>query len=153
MVKNANNKVNRGSLELATFHITLELISGACNKAAACLLWLVDVKDTPATSTAYINMLITSSPNGPAPKLTARHLTLWISHHIWIIKPHQTLTKSVHLHLSWKIARILYDKCRRQIPSTNSFQNGYFIVKHLLMKLTLLHTSKVFFTNMLWTQI
>ena len=35
--KNANNKVNRWGLELATYKITFEWISGACNKAADCL--------------------------------------------------------------------------------------------------------------------
>ena len=35
--KNANNKVNRWGLELATYNITLEWISGAKNKAAYCL--------------------------------------------------------------------------------------------------------------------
>ena len=30
--KNANNKVNRWGLELATYNITFELISGACKK-------------------------------------------------------------------------------------------------------------------------
>ena len=45
--KNANNKVNRCYLELATYNITFEWISGAHNKAADCLSLLVDVKDTP----------------------------------------------------------------------------------------------------------
>ena len=35
--KNANNKVNRWELELATYNITFEWISGAHNKAANCL--------------------------------------------------------------------------------------------------------------------
>ena len=35
--KNANNKVNRWSLELATYNITFKWISGAQNKAADCL--------------------------------------------------------------------------------------------------------------------
>ena len=35
--KNASNKVNRWGLELATYNITFEWISGACNKAADCL--------------------------------------------------------------------------------------------------------------------
>ena len=35
--KNANNKVNRWSLELPICNITFEWISGACNKAADCL--------------------------------------------------------------------------------------------------------------------
>ena len=34
--KNANNKVNRWGLELATYNITFEWISGAQNKAADC---------------------------------------------------------------------------------------------------------------------
>ena len=35
------------------------------NKPADCLSWLVDVKDTPATATASINMLVTSTLDGP----------------------------------------------------------------------------------------
>ena len=35
--KNANNKINRCSLELTTYNITFEWILGAKNKAAACL--------------------------------------------------------------------------------------------------------------------
>ena len=35
--KNANNKVNRWSLEPATYNIKFEWISGAHNKAADCL--------------------------------------------------------------------------------------------------------------------
>ena len=40
--KNANNKVNRLGLELATYNITFEQISGAKNKAADCLSRLVE---------------------------------------------------------------------------------------------------------------
>ena len=36
--KNANNKGNRWSMELTTYKITFEWISGAHNKAADCLL-------------------------------------------------------------------------------------------------------------------
>ena len=65
--KNAKNKVNnRWSLELATYKINFELISGACNKAVDCLSWLVDVTDTPTMPTALINMLVTSTPDGAA---------------------------------------------------------------------------------------
>ena len=39
--QNANNKVNRWSLELSTYNITFEWISGAKNKAADCLSRLV----------------------------------------------------------------------------------------------------------------
>ena len=41
--KNANNKVSKWGLELATHDITFEWISGACNKAADCLLHLVEL--------------------------------------------------------------------------------------------------------------
>ena len=41
--KNANNKVNRWGLELATYNITFEWISGAHNKAADCLSHLVEL--------------------------------------------------------------------------------------------------------------
>ena len=42
MEKNANNKVNTWGLELATYNITFEQISGAHNKAADCLSHLVE---------------------------------------------------------------------------------------------------------------
>ena len=47
--KNTNNKVNRWSLELTSYNITFEWISGAKNKAD-CLSWLVEqLPTTPAT--------------------------------------------------------------------------------------------------------
>ena len=61
--KNANNKVNRWSLELATFNITSQWISGAKNKAADCLSWLVEL---PMTTPATVNMLTVTHTDGPA---------------------------------------------------------------------------------------
>ena len=58
--KNANNKVNRWSLELVTYNITFKWISGAKNKAADCLLRLVK-----PISTA-VNMLTASPTDRPA---------------------------------------------------------------------------------------
>ena len=58
--KNMNNKVNRWSLELATYNITFEWISGAKNKAADCLSWLV----SPTGNS--INLLTASINDGPA---------------------------------------------------------------------------------------
>ena len=60
--KNANNKVNRWSLELATYNITFEWISGAKNKAADCLSQLVELPTTPTT----VNMLTVTHTDGPA---------------------------------------------------------------------------------------
>ena len=61
--KNANNKVNRWGLELATYNITFEWISGAKNKAADCLSHLVEL---PLTTSVPINMLSVSNTDGPA---------------------------------------------------------------------------------------
>ena len=57
---NTNNKVNRWSLELATYNITFEWISGAKNKAADCLSRLV----TPTNTS--INMPTASFSDEPA---------------------------------------------------------------------------------------
>ena len=60
MEKNVNNKVNRWSLELATYNITFKWISGAMNKAADCLSRLVSCTGNS------INMLTASVSDGPA---------------------------------------------------------------------------------------
>ena len=61
--KNANNKVNRWGLELATYNINFEWISGAPPKAADCLPCPVELpQERPAT----INMLSATNPAGPA---------------------------------------------------------------------------------------
>ena len=68
--KNANNKVNRWSLELATYNISFEWISGAKNKAADCLLMLVKPISTS------VNLLTASSTDVPAFTLEVAHNTL-----------------------------------------------------------------------------
>ena len=59
--KNPNNKVNRWSLELATYNITFEWISGAKNKVADCLSQLVK----PTSTSTSVNMLTASHAEGP----------------------------------------------------------------------------------------
>ena len=61
--RNANNKVNRWRLELATYNITFEWISGAKNKAADCLPCLVEQLQK---TSALINLLSVSNTDGPA---------------------------------------------------------------------------------------
>ena len=61
--KNANNKVNGWGLEMATYNITFEWISGARNKAADCLSHLVELPSMPSTS---INMVSVSNIEGLA---------------------------------------------------------------------------------------
>ena len=63
MEKNANNKVDRWGLELTTYNITFKWISGAKNKTANCLSWLVEqLPTTPVT----VNTLTGTRTNGPA---------------------------------------------------------------------------------------
>ena len=60
--KNANNKVNRWGLELATYNITFEWTSRAKNNAADCLSRLVELFHLAPT---LINMLTVSITDGP----------------------------------------------------------------------------------------
>ena len=53
--KNANNKVNRWGLELATYNITFEWISGACKKAADCLSHLVELPQNEPTTISMLS--------------------------------------------------------------------------------------------------
>ena len=60
--KNENTKINRWGLELASYNITFEWISGARNKAADCLSWLVELpkkhqKNQTGTKFTQINMV------------------------------------------------------------------------------------------------
>ena len=60
--KNENTKINRWGLELASYIITFEWISGARNKAADCLLQLVELpekhqKNLSGTKPTLINMI------------------------------------------------------------------------------------------------
>ena len=60
--KNANNKVNRWALELATYNITSKWISGNENKAADCLSRLVELlHDRQAT----VQMVSATNHDGP----------------------------------------------------------------------------------------
>ena len=63
MKKKNTNKVNRWSLELTTYNITFKWISGAKNKAANCLSWLVE---QPTTIPATVNMLAVTHTDRPA---------------------------------------------------------------------------------------
>ena len=57
MEKNANNKVKRWRLELATYNTNSDWISGAHNKAADCLSRLTELP---------LNRPATANPDGPA---------------------------------------------------------------------------------------
>ena len=67
--KNINNKVDRMGLELLTYYITSEWISGAWNKADDCLSRLVEL---PTNSTATIKMLTATHLARPAFKTRSK---------------------------------------------------------------------------------
>ena len=60
--KNANNKVSRWGLELATYNITFEWNLEAQNKAADCLSRLVEL---PQDRQAIVQVLSTTKLDGP----------------------------------------------------------------------------------------
>ena len=121
--KNANNKVNRWSLELATYNISFKWISGAKNKAADCLSRMV--KPT-ATS---VNMLMASSTDRPTfhtrifTQNTSSSNTLQLHTQI----QHLRFLRSPLLpqNLSQQIAWRPYCKCRGQTLSVNAFPTDY----------------------------
>ena len=63
MERNANDKVNRWGLELPTYNITFEWISGAPDKVAHCPSCLVELPQNHPTA---INVLSITHPHGPA---------------------------------------------------------------------------------------
>ena len=76
--KNTNNKVNRRGLELATYNITFEWMSGARNKAAKCLSRLVKL---PNNTKATVVMLTATDSDGPAFNIRSQ-----ISQQCWTTK-------------------------------------------------------------------
>ena len=64
MEKNADNKVNCQSQELASYNITFERISGTCNKAVDSLSRLVEVPQNHAVAASIFINAVTASPAG-----------------------------------------------------------------------------------------
>ena len=141
--KNANNKVNRWGLELATYNITFKWISGAKNKAADCLSRLVE--QLPATPTMInmpqllIQMDLLSTPEA---ELNRTLLPTTPQYHQIL---HQTFPQSPVQHpkllqqTDWK----LYSRCRRRIHSANAYLNDYSMEKHHNMKQTFYSSQRI----------
>ena len=114
--KNANNKVNRWSLELATYNITFEWISGAKNKAADCLSRLVK----PHTST--IHMLTATNSDGPAFNTRSRSSSNPPTADIPTLSTEPTVTPKT---LSTEcLDTLLQMQCTRT-PSANAYPKDY----------------------------
>ena len=148
--KNANNMVNRWSLELATYNISFKWISRAKNKAVNCLSRLVK---PIATS---VNMVTASSTDGPA-------FTPEVTHKTPLQVPPQPHTQIQHLRFlrspllppnhSQQIPWKPYCKCRRLTHSVNAFPRDYWTERHLTMNLILLLMSKDYYINMSLTLV
>ena len=128
--KNANDRVNRWSLELTTYNITFEWISGLRIKQLNCLSWLVEL---PTTTPATVNMLTVTHTDRPAsdtrshtkkdsPDTTSTpHPNVSPS-----ISPDATETPKPLTADGWK----LYSKCRGLTHSVDVFLNVYLTVNH-----------------------
>ena len=134
MEKITNNKVSRWSLELATYNITFEWISGAKDKAADCLSWLVELlMTTPATA----NMLTVTHTDGHAsntrsctkkdsPDTTSSHTPMFHLAFLQMQLQHPNPLQQT----DWKH----YSKCRGLAHSADIFLNVYLMVMHHNMK-------------------
>ena len=146
--KNANNKVSRWGLELVTYSITFEWISGAHNKA-----WLVEL---PHTTPAPINLL--SVTNSDEPTLNTRSQTC------------QCLsmdTSTVQPYVMPGVSKVPYPtpifltadrleallQMQKTDPFVKEFPNVYQMGKHCSTKKSFTHLSEVYCTNMSLIQV
>ena len=121
-------------LELATYNITFEWISGACNKAADCLSCLVEL---PQDKPVPINMLSVTNTDGPAfntRSQTCQCLSLDTS----TSQPDFTPELSEATDPTPKSCKLSY-RCRILMIFAKEYPNAYQTEKHLNMKLILLH--------------
>ena len=141
-----NNKVNRWGLELTTYNITFEWISGACNKAADCLSCLVEL---PQDKPISVNMLSVTDTDRPA--FNNRSQTCQcLSTDNSTSQPDITSDVSEArgpMPKTLTADRFSY-RCRKLILSARGSPNGYPTEKHHNMKLIILHMSKAYYINM-----
>ena len=119
--KNANNKVNRWSLELATYNISFEWFSGARNKAADCLSRLVTPTSTSINLLTFLPMMDQLSIPEVIPRtlLTPPQLLIWIQHPR---SPRTPLLHQNHLQLNdW----MPYYKCKELAHFANALLGDY----------------------------
>ena len=90
--KNASTKVNRLGLELSTYNITFEWISGACNKTADCLSRLVKL---PHDRQATVQMLTTTDYDGQAFNTMSRTVQQNITEHLTPQPNADTVTQDI----------------------------------------------------------
>ena len=151
--KNANNKVNRWGLELATYNITFQWISGAKNKAADCLSHLVQL---PQTISAPINMLSVSNTDGPTfntRSQTHQHLTP----NTFTVQPSPTPEVLAAPHPTPKSLMVDRLETLHQMQKTDPFckqiSKCFPMGKHHNMKQTSSLMSKDCYISTSWIQV
>ena len=160
--KNANNKVNRWRLELATYTITLKWIPRARNKAADSLSRLVKL---PNDSKATVTMLTSTDSDKPA--FNTRSKTSQQcqtskdtrpSNIPSIMQPATSDLTTVETTQDITLKPAIADRHETllQMQRTDSvtvFQKDYQIARHHNMRLIYLHTLNNYYTNTSWMQI
>ena len=120
--KTTNNKVNRWSLELATYNISFDWISGARNKAVDCLSRLI-----PLTSTS-INMITASRNDGLAfqtRSCTQNTADTTSTPHTQIPLPKFPRSPPLHQNHSQLNIWMPYYKCKELTHFANAFLEHY----------------------------
>ena len=133
--KNANNKVNRWSLELATYSITYKWISGAKNN---CLSWLVELlPTTPAT----VNMLTVMYTDRPA--YNTRSCTIKDSAGT-AFTPHPDVTPDVSPDMNQTPKSLMAGKLEALLQMQRTDPFCKCISKHLFNGKALQHETDIF---------
>ena len=153
--KNANNKVNRWGLELATYNIMLKWISEARNKAADCLHRLINL---PNNTKATDMMPTATNLDGPAfnkrsqtsqqcqtTKDKRPSNTLSITSNLTTVETAQDITLKTLLAERHKA--LLQMQRTGNIHSVNVSQRDYPMARHHSMRLIYLQTLKEYYTN------
>ena len=136
--KNANSKVNRWGLELATYNFTFEWISGICNKAADCLSRLVEL---PQDKTIPVHMLTVTKHDGPTFYIRSQ-THLCHSSSTPTLHPQPDITPDVSTTASPTPKSLTEDRLQtilqmqKWTPFAGEYPNAYQIERHLYMKLT-----------------
>ena len=128
--KNANNKVNRWELELATYNITFEWIMGAQNEAADCLSRLVEL---PKDKSDTVQMLSATRLDGPAFHTRSRTVQCNITEDPTLQPQSDAVTPHVTDTLCTTPKPLTTD--REQIHFVNAFPSTYQMGKCPNMKL------------------
>ena len=138
MGKNAKNKVNRWSLELTTYNITFEWISGAKNKATNCFSQLVEQLLTPL---ATVNMLTVMHTDRPASN-TRGHMKKDSTGTTFT--PHPDVTPDISQDTNQTPKSLTADRLEAFLQMQRTYPFCKHISKHLFNEKALQHETDIF---------